>query len=126
MNDSANPDRVSDDLKHAVTYAPEPFLSRDYLELEKKALWPKVWQLAERVEDFPNVGDFCTHNVADESVIIVRTDAETVKAARHEVERFPRNPAKSAPRAEGHELPSQPLPHAQSARAGAISSAAQE
>ena len=54
------------------TYPVEAFLSREYLEREKTQLWPKVWQMAERLEDFPAVGDWITYNVAEESIIIVR------------------------------------------------------
>ncbi|MDE2405001.1 MAG: aromatic ring-hydroxylating dioxygenase subunit alpha [Sphingomonadales bacterium] len=60
------------DAEHAITYPVEAFLSKEYLEIEKKALWPKTWQMAERVEDIPNVGDWFTYDVADESVIVIR------------------------------------------------------
>jgi phenylpropionate dioxygenase-like ring-hydroxylating dioxygenase large terminal subunit len=60
------------DAERLVTYGPEAFLSREYLEAEKKLLWPKVWQMVERLEDFPDVGDWITYNVADESIIVVR------------------------------------------------------
>ncbi len=65
---------TAEDMDREVqsTYPVEAFLSRDYLEREKSLLWPKVWQMAERLEDFPNIGDWITYNVADESVIIVR------------------------------------------------------
>ncbi len=60
------------DAEVLATYGKEAFLSREYLEAEKKLLWPKVWQMVERVEDFPDVGDWITYNVADESVIVMR------------------------------------------------------
>lgn len=69
-----------DELEHAVTYGTDPFLSGDYHQAEKKRLWPQTWQVAERVEDIPNVGDFFTYNVADESVIVIRTAADVIKA----------------------------------------------
>ncbi|MCJ2181003.1 Rieske 2Fe-2S domain-containing protein, partial [Novosphingobium album (ex Hu et al. 2023)] len=62
------------------TYPVEAFLSKDYLEAEKKLLWPKVWQMVERVEDLPNPGDWMTYNVADESVIVLRKDDGLFKA----------------------------------------------
>ncbi|MDE2303314.1 MAG: aromatic ring-hydroxylating dioxygenase subunit alpha [Sphingomonadales bacterium] len=61
-----------EDLERAVTYPTEAFLSRDYLEAEKHLLWPHVWQMAERIEDIPDVGDWFTYNVADDSIIILR------------------------------------------------------
>lgn len=62
------------------TYPTEAFLSRDYLEAEKKLLWPKVWQMVERETDLPNPGDWMTYNVAEESVIVLRKDGGTLKA----------------------------------------------
>ncbi len=60
------------DAERLVTYGTEAFQSREYLETEKKLLWPKIWQMVERLEDFPDVGDWITYNVADESIIIIR------------------------------------------------------
>ncbi|WP_268740987.1 aromatic ring-hydroxylating dioxygenase subunit alpha [Novosphingobium album (ex Hu et al. 2023)] len=62
------------------TYPTDAFLSKDYLEVEKKLLWPRVWQMVERVEDLPNPGDWMTYNVADESVIVLRKDDGSFKA----------------------------------------------
>jgi phenylpropionate dioxygenase-like ring-hydroxylating dioxygenase large terminal subunit len=64
----------------AVTYGTEAFLSRDYALAEKERLWPRVWQMAGRVEDIPNVGDFFTYDICDDSIIIVRTALDTIKA----------------------------------------------
>ena len=65
---------TAEDMDNEVlaTYPTDAFLSREYLEAEKRLLWPKVWQLVERLEDLPAVGDWLTYNVADESVIVVR------------------------------------------------------
>jgi len=62
------------------TYPTEAFLSREYLEVEKTLLWPKVWQMVERETDLPNPGDWLTYNVADESIIVLRKDDGTFKA----------------------------------------------
>lgn len=65
------------------TYGTEAFLSKEYLEAEKAMLWPKVWQMVERIEDLPDVGDWLTYNVADESIVIVRVaEGDTAKAFR--------------------------------------------
>ena len=64
----------------AVTYGTEAFLSADYAEAEKDLLWPKVWQQAGRVEDIPNVGDYFTYDICDDSIIILRTAPDTIKA----------------------------------------------
>ena len=68
------------DKELQVTYPTEAFLSRDYLEAEKKKLWPKIWQMVERETDLPNPGDWLTYNVADESIIVLRKDDGTLKA----------------------------------------------
>ena len=62
------------------TYPTEAFLSKEYLEAEKKLLWPKVWQMVERETDLPNPGDWMTYNVADESIIVLRKDDGSLKA----------------------------------------------
>ncbi len=67
-------------LDKPVTYPLDPFLSREYLALEKQRLWPRTWQVAERVEDIPAVGDWFTYNVADESIIIIRTGPQDIRA----------------------------------------------
>lgn len=34
------------------------YISRDFAALEARHLWPRVWQMACREEEMPNVGDF--------------------------------------------------------------------
>ena len=66
--------------ERAVTYGTEAFLSADYAAAEKERLWPKVWQMAGRLEDIPEVGDFFTYDICDDSIIVVRTGPETIRA----------------------------------------------
>ncbi len=51
------------------------YTSPDYARAEADRLWGKVWQAACRVEEIPNVGDYVTYDIMDESIIIVRTAA---------------------------------------------------
>ncbi|MBW8784507.1 MAG: aromatic ring-hydroxylating dioxygenase subunit alpha [Novosphingobium sp.] len=51
----------------------------DFFELEKEKLWPHVWQMAARLEQIPNVGDWIEYTILDKSVIVVR-GKEGVKA----------------------------------------------
>lgn len=51
-----------------------------FFELEKERLWPRVWQMACRLEEIPNVGDAVEYEILDESVIVVRTSATEVRA----------------------------------------------
>ena len=60
------------DREAMTTYPVEAFLSKEYLAAEKELLWPKVWQMADRLEVVPEVGDFFTYNVGDDSIIVVR------------------------------------------------------
>ena len=51
-----------------------------FFELERERLWPHVWQMACRLEEIPEVGDFTEYKLLDKSVIVVRTKTG-VKAA---------------------------------------------
>ena len=77
MKKSINPypkDAVRDDFVPNDAYI-EPAFAR----LEEEKLWPHVWQLACRLEEIPNVGDYCTYDIVDDSIMVVRTSADTVK-----------------------------------------------
>jgi nitrite reductase/ring-hydroxylating ferredoxin subunit len=59
---------------------PEFIASRRYydaafFELERERLWPHVWQMACRLEEIPNVGDWVEYTILDKSVIVVRTQS---------------------------------------------------
>jgi len=44
-----------------------------FFELERERLWPHVWQMACRLEEIPEVGDWVEYKNLDKSVIVVRT-----------------------------------------------------
>lgn len=48
------------------------YISSDFAKAENEQLWGKVWQVACREEEIPNVGDFITYNVARESIVVAR------------------------------------------------------
>lgn len=76
-----NKENISvEDVGTPLTYPVDAFISRDYVHHEKEKLWPKVWQVAARVEELPKIGSFVTYDIADESFIIVRTGADMLKA----------------------------------------------
>ncbi|MWA04872.1 Rieske 2Fe-2S domain-containing protein [Actinomadura sp. LD22] len=56
------------------------FIDRAYHELEKKRLWPFVWQMACREEEIPNPGDTCVYDIVDTSILVVRTEDGVIKA----------------------------------------------
>ncbi len=68
------------DLAEPLTYPVEAFISPEYARAERDLLWSKIWQMAGRLEDIPEVGNFITYNILDESIVIVRTGADTLKA----------------------------------------------
>lgn len=69
-----------EDLAEPLTYPVEAFISPEYAQAEKDKLWPKIWQMAARLEDIPNVGDFITYNICDDSFVIMRSDEDTIRA----------------------------------------------
>ncbi len=58
----------------------ERYYDREFFELEKAKLWPKVWQMACRLEELPEPGDFVEYEVADESILLVRQEDGSIKA----------------------------------------------
>ena len=58
-----------------------------FFALERERLWPHVWQMACRLEEIPDVGDFVEYRILDQSIIVVRVDTDTIKgyfnACRH-------------------------------------------
>jgi phenylpropionate dioxygenase-like ring-hydroxylating dioxygenase large terminal subunit len=56
------------------------YYDREFYELERDRLWSRVWQMGCRLEEIPNPGDYSVYNIFDQSVIITRVDANTVKA----------------------------------------------
>jgi phenylpropionate dioxygenase-like ring-hydroxylating dioxygenase large terminal subunit len=58
----------------------DAYVLREYVELEKQRLWPKTWLLACREEEVEEVGDYVTFDIADESILILRSDKDTVGA----------------------------------------------
>jgi phenylpropionate dioxygenase-like ring-hydroxylating dioxygenase large terminal subunit len=49
------------------------YYDQEFFELERERLWPHVWQMACRLEEIPEVGDFVEYEILDKSVIMVRT-----------------------------------------------------
>ena len=58
----------------------QDYISPELLALEKARLFPKVWQIACRLEEIPGPGDFATYDIGDDSILILRQDADTVAA----------------------------------------------
>ena len=69
-----------EELAEPVTYPVEAFVSPEYARAEADRLWAKVWQHAGRVEEIPEVGDYITYEIGDDSIIIVRNAPDSIKA----------------------------------------------
>ena len=49
------------------------YYDEGFFELEREHFWPYVWQMACRLEEIPEVGDWVEYKNLDKSVIVVRT-----------------------------------------------------
>src|SRR3954469_15878773 len=58
----------------------ERYTSYDYHRQEVEKLWRKTWQFACREEEIPNVGDHVVYEIVDDSLIVVRTAPDEIKA----------------------------------------------
>jgi phenylpropionate dioxygenase-like ring-hydroxylating dioxygenase large terminal subunit len=65
----------------------ERYFDPAFAELEDRYLWPRTWQMACRLEELPDPGDYVEYTVGDQSILLVRTDDDTVmgylNACRH-------------------------------------------
>ena len=58
----------------------ERYTSQEYMALEWEHMWTKVWNMAGRESDIPNVGDYFTTELGSESFLIVRETPDRVRA----------------------------------------------
>jgi phenylpropionate dioxygenase-like ring-hydroxylating dioxygenase large terminal subunit len=58
----------------------ERYTTRDFTDLERTRLWPRVWQIACREEQVERAGDFCEYTIGSETIAIVRGDDGTLRA----------------------------------------------
>jgi carnitine monooxygenase subunit len=49
------------------------YYDQKFYELECERLWPHIWQMACRLEQIPNIGDWVEYRILNKSVIVVRT-----------------------------------------------------
>lgn len=67
----------------ALTVPVDRYTSREFHDLEVEKVWTKVWQMACRVEDILEPGQFVKYDIADFSVLVVRQHDGTIKAHRN-------------------------------------------
>ena len=69
-----------EELSEPVTIPVEAYISEDYARAERDKLWRKVWQQVGRVEEIPEVGSYLTYDILDDSIVVVRTAPDKIKA----------------------------------------------
>ena len=78
MNETGNIEREK--YPEPESFGAEAYLSADYACAEREKLWPKVWQHVCRLEEIPDVGDFVTYDIANDTILVVRAAADRVSA----------------------------------------------
>ncbi len=71
---------IKDDLSEPVTIGVDAYLSEEYARAERDRLWRKVWQQVGRVEEIPDAGSYLTYDILDDSILIVRTAPDKIRA----------------------------------------------
>ena len=61
----------------------ERYFDSGFYQLEAELLWPRVWQMACRLEEIPEPGDFVEYEILDQSIIVLRTDDREVRALQN-------------------------------------------
>lgn len=78
--DSITETTAAPPLSTPMTIGVEAYIGPEYARAEGDKLWAKVWQQVCRVEELPRVGDFLTYDILDDSIIVVRTAPDTLRA----------------------------------------------
>jgi phenylpropionate dioxygenase-like ring-hydroxylating dioxygenase large terminal subunit len=58
----------------------ERYYDPDFYAMEAELVWPRVWQMACRLEEIPEPGDFAEYEILDQSVVVLRTEDLGVRA----------------------------------------------
>ena len=56
------------------------YTSAEFATLEFERLWARVWQVACREEEIAEVGEFSEYLIGDQSILVVRSEPDTVRA----------------------------------------------
>jgi phenylpropionate dioxygenase-like ring-hydroxylating dioxygenase large terminal subunit len=56
------------------------YIDPEFAALEFERLWSRVWQVAARMDEIPQRGDYTTYEIGDQPILLVRVDEDTVKA----------------------------------------------
>ena len=83
MNAPSPPSRYAQGFDQPVRGDPitaERYISAEWMALENRNLWPRVWHLGGVLADLEEEGDFVRHNFGKESVIMVRQADGSIRA----------------------------------------------
>ncbi len=58
----------------------ERYFDPDFYAMEVELIWPRVWQMACRLEEIPRPGDFVEYEILDQSIVVLRFDDMSVRA----------------------------------------------
>jgi phenylpropionate dioxygenase-like ring-hydroxylating dioxygenase large terminal subunit len=56
------------------------YIDPAFARLEHERLWSRVWQVAARLDEIPETGDYTVYAIGDQAVLVVRVDQSTIKA----------------------------------------------
>ena len=72
---------------YAMKISTDRYTSSEWASRERERIWMRVWQIAGRVDEFPNAGDWKQYRILDQSFLIVRGKDDKlrgfVNACRH-------------------------------------------
>jgi phenylpropionate dioxygenase-like ring-hydroxylating dioxygenase large terminal subunit len=80
MNDISKIVETPEELNEPVMIPVEAYISEDYVRLERDGLWRKTWLQACRLEEIPEVGNFISYDILDDSILIVRQGEDKIGA----------------------------------------------
>jgi phenylpropionate dioxygenase-like ring-hydroxylating dioxygenase large terminal subunit len=63
-----------------VEIGAEAYISEDYARTEVDRLWRKTWQIACRVEELADVGDYVVYDICDDTILITRSAPDQISA----------------------------------------------
>ncbi len=80
----ADPARSTSPAQHAVhpdgRVPASRYWSPEFFDLERRYLWPRTWQVACRVDEVPEPGDFTEYQILDQSYLVVRGGDGRIRA----------------------------------------------
>jgi len=56
------------------------YIDPAFQKLEYDKLWSRVWQIAARLDEVPEINDYTVYDIGDQSVVLVRVGQNSVKA----------------------------------------------